>query len=126
MKLDVSVLALSARLQKFVEFANAVARRERLTSWTLVLWGGPCEAECDDGRKTIYMGTCPTLGQMKQLFLHEVAHALMRPKGRKDPIWQESFWHGPRWGRNFDRLMKKHLPGVKPNPAIAELPRRSK
>jgi hypothetical protein len=119
MHLEVSPLALPQKLQDFLEFAQEVARRERITSWKLVLWGPPCEAECDDAGKTIYMGTCGTLNLMKQLFLHEVAHALIKPKNQKDR--DDSFWHREKWRRNFERLMKKHLPDVKrPDPYIAE------
>ena len=120
MRLEVAPWALSKKLQDFVEFANEVARKERLTSWKLVLWGPPCEAECHGADKTIYMGTCGSLNQMQQLFLHEVAHALSGVTDRKDPRWEDDFWHRAEWRRCFKRLMDKHLPGRRWNPYIAE------
>jgi hypothetical protein len=96
-------------LGAFIEYAQQIAGAEGLGEWTLDLWSCEGEGVCEENKKIIRFGLCTTLFRTKHLFLHEVAHALCS-KGRKDPSWDDSYWHRRPWQEIFARLLMDHLP----------------
>ncbi len=100
MKIEDEQNFLSEETKKFI---RKVARDYDLTGgWKTVIWNIEYENECIPDMKLIYLWQYPDSDELRLMFLHEVAHALL-PNDR---------WHSTQWVNTYYELINTYLPNV--------------